>query len=79
MINQQKELEGKVAWVHGAAGAVGLAIAQELVKAGAYVVLSGRNAEALDAAAAQAGGAGLAEALVVDIGNSDSVYEGAAS
>jgi NADP-dependent 3-hydroxy acid dehydrogenase YdfG len=79
MTHQQKELEGKVAWVHGAAGAVGLAVSQELVKAGAYVVLSGRSAEALEAAAAQAGGAGLAEALVVDIGNSDSVYEAAAA
>lgn len=79
MISQQKELEGKVAWVHGAAGAVGLAIAQELVKAGAYVVLSGRNAEALGEATSRAGGTGLAEAFVVDIGNSDSVYEGAAA
>lgn len=79
MLNHVKELQGKVAWVHGAAGAVGLAIAQELVRAGAYVVLSGRNAEALNAATLQAGGLGLAEALLIDIGDSASVYDGAAA
>lgn len=61
------ELQGKVAWVHGAYGAVGQAIAQELVRAGAYVVLSGRNPQALAEAARQAGDATQAEALALDI------------
>jgi NADP-dependent 3-hydroxy acid dehydrogenase YdfG len=66
------ELKGKVAWVHGAAGAVGLAIAQELARAGAHVVLSGRGAAALEKALATV--AGSAEALVVDITDSKAVF-----
>ena len=71
------ELAGKVAWVHGAYGAVGLAIAQELVRAGAYVVLSGRNADALAQATAQAGTLDQAEALALDISQPDSIYAAA--
>jgi NADP-dependent 3-hydroxy acid dehydrogenase YdfG len=61
------ELNGKVAWVHGAYGAVGQAIAQELVRGGAHVVLSGRNPEALAEATRQSGDARQAEALALDI------------
>jgi len=71
------ELTGKVAWVHGAYGAVGLAIAQELVRAGAYVVLSGRDARALAQAASQAGPAAQAEALALDITQAPAVHAAA--
>ena len=71
------ELTGKVAWVHGAYGAVGLSIAQELVRAGAYVVLSGRDPRALQEAALQAGSAAQAEGLALDITQAQAVYEAA--
>lgn len=71
------ELKGKVAWVHGAYGAVGLAIAQELVRAGAYVVLSGRDPRALQEAATQSGTAAQAEALALDITKAQDVYDAA--
>lgn len=77
MQQSTQELAGRVAWVHGAYGAVGLAIAQELVRAGAYVVLSGRNPQALAEAAAQAGAAAQTEALALDISQPESVYEAA--
>jgi NADP-dependent 3-hydroxy acid dehydrogenase YdfG len=71
------ELTGKVAWVHGAYGAVGLAIAQELVRAGAYVVLSGRDPRALQEAAAQSGTPMQAEGLALDITKAQDVYDAA--
>lgn len=73
-----QELSGKVAWVHGAYGAVGLAIAQELVRAGARVVLSGRNPAALADAVARAGTPEQAEALALDITQADDVVAAAA-
>jgi NADP-dependent 3-hydroxy acid dehydrogenase YdfG len=66
------ELQGKVAWVHGAGGAVGAAIAQELARAGAHVVLSGRGAAGLDKALASVEGS--AESLLVDITSSKAVF-----
>lgn len=71
------ELAGKVAWVHGAYGAVGVSIAQELVRAGAYVVLSGRDPRALQEAALQAGTPAQAEALPLDLSRAQDVYDAA--
>lgn len=71
------ELAGKVAWVHGAYGAVGLAIAQELVRAGAYVVLSGRDPRALQEAAARSGTPAQSEALALDITKAREVHDAA--
>jgi len=76
-MSDRTELGGKVAWVHGAYGAVGLSIAQELVRAGAYVVLSGRDANALKDAAAQSGTAAQAEALPLDITQDADVFAAA--
>lgn len=77
MKQKEAELTGKVAWVHGAYGAVGLAIAQELVRAGAYVVLSGRDPRQLQEAAAQSGTPQQAEALPLDITQAQAVHDAA--
>jgi NAD(P)-dependent dehydrogenase (short-subunit alcohol dehydrogenase family) len=47
-------LAGKVAWITGGGSGIGLAGALEFAKAGARVVVSGRDAAKLDAALAQA-------------------------
>jgi len=69
------QLNGKVAWIQGGAGAVGLAIAEELVLAGAHVVISGRTASGLEAGAAKAG-LGI-ETLLLDITDGKAVYNAA--
>ena len=43
-------LDGKVAFVTGAGRGLGLEIATSLAKAGAYVIINGRNRERLDRA-----------------------------
>ena len=48
-------LEGKIALVTGASAGIGLAVAQRLVDEGAFVYLTGRGADALDAAVAGLG------------------------
>lgn len=70
-------LSGKVAWVNGGAGAVGVAVCAELARAGAHVVISGRSAVSVDKALAQVAGSGSADALVVDIADGPSVYKAA--
>ena len=47
-------LDGQVAWVTGGGSGIGLAGAVDLAKAGARVVISGRDAAKLDAAIAEA-------------------------
>jgi len=47
--------EGKVWWITGASSGIGAALAQALGKAGARVILSGRNESALRNVAARAG------------------------
>ena len=47
-------ISGKVAWITGGGSGIGLAGAIELAKAGCRVVISGRNADKLDAAIAEA-------------------------
>jgi len=78
MSEGRAELEGRIAWVNGGAGAVGVAVSAELARAGAHVVVSGRNAAGLDAAIEKIAGSGSTEALVVDVSSSDSVFDGAA-
>ena len=46
-------LQGRVAWITGGGSGIGLAGAIELVRAGAHVVISGRNATTNAAALAQ--------------------------
>lgn len=69
------ELSGKVAWIHGGAGAVGVAVAQALARSGAHVVISGRSAAGLEKAMKQVEGS--VETLLVDIGKSSAVFKAA--
>jgi NAD(P)-dependent dehydrogenase (short-subunit alcohol dehydrogenase family) len=76
-MSESGRLAGRVAWVNGGAGAVGVACCIELARAGARVVMSGRNAAGLDKAIGEAGGGNI-ESLLVDVSRSQSVREGAA-
>ena len=51
--------EGKTWWITGASSGLGAALAEQLASAGARLVLSGRNEEALRATAAKVGTASL--------------------
>ncbi len=55
---------GRTAVVTGASRGIGLAIAQELVAGGARVVITGRDPQTLEPAAAELGGAEVALAVV---------------
>ena len=59
----------------GGAGAVGLAIAEALAKAGAHVVISGRTASGLESAASKFGG--RIETLLLDITDGKAVFKAA--
>lgn len=70
-------ISGKVAWITGGGSGIGLAGAIELAKAGCRVVISGRSADKLDAAIAQAGTkgapAGKITRLQLDVADKTSV------
>lgn len=67
-------LSGKVAWITGAGTGIGLAGAQALAQAGAFVVMSGRRADVLAAEAARITSAGgRAECEVLDVSSADDV------
>ncbi|MFC4052295.1 SDR family NAD(P)-dependent oxidoreductase [Actinomadura syzygii] len=59
-------LDGRVALITGGAGGIGRAIAHALARAGATVVLAGRDADALAAAVKEIGGADHVVADVTD-------------
>lgn len=66
------DLRGQVALVTGAAGGLGEAIALAFAAHGADLVLSDRQAEALDAVASRCRAAGVrAQTLVADLGDAD--------
>lgn len=72
------ELKGKVAWITGGGSGIGLAGALELAKAGAHVVISGRNARSNESGLAELKKAGSAEATLLDVGDRAAVERTAA-
>ena len=71
-------LKGKVAWVTGGGSGIGLAGAQELVRAGARVVISGRNEKTTQSAEKQLKALGDAEAVSLDVADKKAVAAAAA-
>jgi NADP-dependent 3-hydroxy acid dehydrogenase YdfG len=69
---------GKVAWITGGGSGIGLAGGLELAKAGAHVVISGRNAETLKKAEKELKAAGSAEAIALDVSSKEDVAKAAA-
>ena len=74
-------LNGRIAWITGAGGALGAAIAETLAVEGAVVALSGRNREKLEATNARIAARGLPAASVVpmDIARREEVDRAAAA
>ena len=71
-----RDFRGKRYWLIGASEGLGLALAQKLSAAGAELILSARNAEALQMAAATL--SGPATVLPLDVSSSESVQAAAA-
>lgn len=69
---------GKVAWITGGGSGIGLAGGLELARAGAHVVISGRNPETLKQAEKQLTAAGSAEAMPLDVSSKEDVARVAA-
>jgi NADP-dependent 3-hydroxy acid dehydrogenase YdfG len=72
-------LNGKVAWVQGGAGAVGLAVAHQLIEQGATVILSARDAVKLERVLATFEKKDQIFGSVLDITNRSLVFEAAQS
>jgi NADP-dependent 3-hydroxy acid dehydrogenase YdfG len=70
-------LDGKVAWITGGGSGIGLAGAIELARAGAHVVISGRNHDTLVAAEKQVKAVGSCEAIALDVSNKQAVAKAA--
>jgi NADP-dependent 3-hydroxy acid dehydrogenase YdfG len=70
-------LAGKVAWITGGGSGIGLAGAIELARAGARVVISGRNHDTLAAAEKQVKALGSCEAIALDVANRNAVAQAA--
>ena len=66
-------LRGKVAWVTGGGSGIGLAGAEELLKAGARVVISGRTEKTNRQAEKQLKSLGEAEAIKLDVSDKKAV------
>ena len=73
-----QDLNGKVAWVQGGAGAVGLAVAHSLIKAGATVVLSARDEGKLKTALSTFESGDKIHGSLLDITDRSAVFESAA-
>ena len=71
-------LSGKLAWITGGGSGIGLAGARELLKAGARVVISGRNEKTTREAEKQLKALGDAEATLLDVADKEAVLATAA-
>jgi gluconate 5-dehydrogenase len=70
-------LNGRRALITGSSSGIGLALARALGQAGAALILNGRNAEKLQAAAQLLRGEGLAVSTAVfDVTDADAVHQG---
>ena len=72
------ELSGKVAWITGGGSGIGLAGAEELVKAGARVVISGRTEKTNREAEKKLKSLGDAEAVQLEVSDKKAVAAAAA-
>src|ERR1041385_1836013 len=72
------ELKGKVAWITGGGSGIGLAGAEELCKAGARVVISGRTEKTNREAEKKLRSLGEAEAIRLDVADRKAVGDGVA-
>lgn len=63
----QKDYAGRRVWITGASTGIGEAVAREMVRRGARVALSARNAERLEALAGDLGGREHALAVPLDV------------
>jgi len=71
-------LSGKVAWITGGGSGIGLAGAEELVKAGARVVISGRTEKTNREAERKLKALGDAEAVQLEVSDKKAVFAAAA-
>ena len=77
-MRRDDSLEGKVAWVTGGGSGIGLAGAEALARAGARVVISGRNEKTNQSAEKQLKALGEAEAVLLDVADKKAVAAAAA-
>jgi NAD(P)-dependent dehydrogenase (short-subunit alcohol dehydrogenase family) len=70
-------LEGKLALVSGSTAGIGYAIAEQLVREGARVVVNGRTAQSVDAAVAKLNGIAASRALpfIADLSTPDAAVQ----
>lgn len=71
-------MRGRVAWITGGGSGIGLAGALELAKAGAHVVVAGRNAKTNASGLTELKKAGSAEAVLLDVADRAAVEKCAA-
>ena len=74
-VEHARVLSGKVAWITGGASGIGLAGAEELVKAGARVVISGRTEKKNREAEKKLKALGDAEAVQLDVSDKKQVAQ----
>jgi len=72
-----QSLKGKVAWITGGGGGIGFAAANELMKAGARVIISGRTERTLREAERELKALGDAEGMVLDVADKKQVAQAA--